>query len=70
MLDGHIQHSPMRLRQDRGFAYEEFMSPYGGINQAAERYKELLTLPEAELVEGVSIDDYSTYRATRFANPI
>ena len=49
----------------------EFMSQYGGINQAAERYKELLMLPEAaELPKGVSIDGYSTYRATRFADPI
>ena len=39
------------------------MSQYGGFNQAAERYKELLTLPEAELAKGVSIDGYSTYRA-------
>ena len=49
---------------------EEFMSQYGGFNQAAERYKELLTLPEAELAEGVSIDGYSTYRATRFSEPV
>ena len=27
--------------------YLEFMSQYGGMNQGAERYKELLTLPEA-----------------------
>ena len=45
----------------------EFMSQYGGMNQGAERYKELLTLPESELAEGVSIDDYSTFRATRFS---
>ena len=31
---------------------------------------ELLKLPEAELAEGVSIDDYSTYRATRFSEPV
>ena len=49
---------------------QEFMSQYGGINQAAERYKELLKLPEAELVKGVSIDGYSTYRATRFSEPV
>ena len=49
---------------------QEFMSQYGGINQAAERYKELLTLPEAELVKGVSIDECSTYRATRFSEPV
>ena len=48
----------------------EFMSQYGGMNQGAERYKELLTLPEAELAEGVSIDGYSTFRATRFADPV
>ena len=29
-----------------------------------------MKLPEAELAEGVSIDDYSTYRATRFAEPV
>ena len=45
----------------------EFMSQYGGINQGAERYKELMMLPEAEVVKGVSIDDYSTFRATRFS---
>ena len=49
---------------------QEFMSQYGGINQAADRYKGLLTLPEAELVKGVSIDGYSTYRATRFSEPV
>ena len=36
----------------------------------AERYKELMTLPEAELAKGVSIDDYSTFRATRFSEPV
>ena len=50
---------------------EEFMSQYGGMNQGAERYKELMTLPEAaELPKGVSIDGYSTYRATRFSEPV
>ena len=48
----------------------EFLEQYGGMNQGAERYKELLILPEAELTEGVSIDDYSTYRATRFSEPV
>ena len=49
---------------------EEFMSQYGGLQGAADRYMELLKLPEAELAEGVSIDDYSTYRASRFADPV
>ena len=43
----------------------DFMSQYGGMNQGAERYKELLTFPEAEIVKGVSIDGYSTYRGPR-----
>ena len=50
---------------------EEFMSQYGGLQGAADRYMELLKLPEAaELPKGVSIDDYSTYRATRFSEPV
>ena len=36
---------------------EEFMSQYGGMNQGAQRYQELMTLPEAaKLPKGVSID--------------
>ena len=50
---------------------QEFMSQYGGMQGAADRYMELLKLPEAaEAPKGVSIDDYSTYRATRFAEPV
>ena len=50
---------------------EEFMSQYGGLQGAADRYMELLKLPEAaELPKGVSIDDYSTYRPTRFSEPV
>ena len=37
---------------------------------AVGRYKELMTLPEAELAKGISIDEFSTYRATRFAEPV
>ena len=46
---------------------EKFMTQYGGMQGAVERYKELMTLPEAKLAKGVSIDGYSTYRATRFS---
>ena len=47
------------------------MSQYGGMQGAVERYQELMTLPEAaELAKGVSIDGYSTYRATRFSEPV
>ena len=49
---------------------DEFINQYGGLQGAVERYKELMMLPEAEVVKGVSIDDYSTYRATRFSEPV
>ena len=58
------------IKEAIGKRDREFLGKYGGLIQAGERYKELLKLPEAELAEGISIDDYSTYRATRFADPI
>ena len=58
------------IKEAIGKRNREFLGKYGGLIQAGERYKELLTLPEAELAEGVSIDGYSTYRATRFSEPV
>ena len=48
----------------------ELFDEYGGMQEAITRYIALGKLPEAELAEGVSIDDYSTYRATRFSEPV
>ena len=48
----------------------EFLAQYGGMGEAGKRYMALQKLPEAELAEGVSIDGYSTYRATRFSEPV
>ena len=48
----------------------EFLAQYGGMGEAGKRYMALLKLPESDLAEGVSIDDYSTYRATRFSEPV
>ena len=48
----------------------EFLAQYGGMGEAGKRYMALEQLPEANLTEGVSIDDYSTFRATWFADPI
>ena len=45
----------------------EFLAPYGGFGGAMERLGVLYKMPEAKVTEGVSIDDYSTYRATRLA---
>ena len=48
---------------------EEFLARHGGFVEAGRRSVELQRLPEAKLTEGVSIDDYSTWLATRFADP-
>ena len=48
----------------------EIFDQYGGMQEAINRYIALGKLPEAELAEGVSIDDYSTFRATRFSEPV
>ena len=45
----------------------EFLARYGGFAKAGKRCVELQRLPETKVTEGVSIDDYSTWRATRFA---
>ena len=46
------------------------LAEYGGFNAAMKKGAELESLPEAKVTEGVSIDDYSTYRATRFSEPV
>ena len=47
----------------------EFLARYGGFAKAGRRSVELQRLPEVKVTEGVSIDDYSTWRAVRFADP-
>ena len=47
---------------------KEILDQYGGFNGALQRLAALQRLPEAKLTEGVSIDDYSTWRAVRFAD--
>ena len=48
---------------------ENFLARYGGFGGAMQRSATLQRLPEAKVTEGVSIDDYSTWRADRFADP-
>ena len=48
----------------------EFLAQYGGMGEAGKRYMALRKLPEAELAKGVKIDEFSTYRATRFSEPV
>ena len=47
---------------------ENFLALWGGFAKAGKRFAELMRLPEEKLTEGVSIDDYSTWRAVRFAD--
>ena len=48
---------------------ETVLAEYGGFNAAMKKGAKLESLPQAKLTEGVSIDDYSTWRADRFADP-
>ena len=43
------------------------LAEYGGFNGAMKKGAELESLPKAQVTEGVSIDDYSTWRSVRFA---
>ena len=45
----------------------EFFDRYGGRGPAMKRASALFKAPQVNLTEGVSIDDYSTWRAVRFA---
>ena len=58
-------------RSRRRTALREFLGQYGGLIQAGGEVQGTPdTLPESDLAEGVSIDDYSTFRATRFSEPV
>ena len=43
------------------------LAEYGGFNAAMKKGAALESLPKAQVTEGVSIDDFSTWRAVRFA---
>ena len=45
-----------------------YLEQYGGFGKAMKRAAALMKMPEANLTEGVSIDDYDTWRAVRFAD--
>ena len=47
---------------------QQFFERYGDRNAAMKRAVALYKTPEAKTTEGVSIDDYSTWRAVRFAD--
>ena len=55
------------LAQAIGNLDEAVMARYGGLNPALRYYVELQKLPAAKVGDGVKIDDYTTFRASRFA---
>ena len=46
----------------------EFLAPYGGFDGAMGGLGMLYRMPDGNVTEGVSIDQYWTYRAVRFAD--
>ena len=46
---------------------EKVLAEHGGFNAAMRKGADLESLPEARVTEGVSIDEFSTYRAIRFS---
>ena len=46
---------------------DDVLASYGGLNPALRYYAELQELPAAKVGDGVKIDDYTTFRASRFA---
>ena len=56
------------IREEMKADDEKGLDQYGGFNAALQRLAALERLPETKVTEGVSIDDYSTWRAVRFAD--
>ena len=62
-----LQQEIQRIGMALSAGDQKVLAEYGGFNAALRRGAELERLPEAQVTEGVSIDEYSTFRATRFA---
>ena len=62
-----VQQEIKAIAEAMGHRDREFLAQYGGFAGAARRSVELQKLPESRVTEGVLIDDYSTWQATRFA---
>ena len=62
-----LQQEIQRIGMALSTGDQKVLAEYGGFNAALRRSAELEKLPEAQMTEGVSIDEYSTFRATRFS---
>ncbi len=56
-----------QIREALGSEDEDMLAEYGGFNAALQHLVKLQKLPKARVTEGISIDDYDTWRASRFA---
>ena len=45
----------------------DVLDSYGGLNPAIQRTAQLASMSDDEVGDGISIDGYATFRATRFA---
>ena len=62
-----LQQEIQRIGMALSAGDQKVLAEYGGFNAALRRGAELERLPEAQVTEGVSIDEYSTFRAIRFS---
>ena len=56
-----------RINKALGDVDEDVLGEYGGFNAALQRTAKLQDLPEAQVTDGVSINGFATWRASRFA---
>ena len=56
-----------RINKALGDVDEDVLGEYGGFNEALQRSAKLQDLPEAQATDGVSINGFATWRASRFA---
>ena len=45
----------------------DVLDSYGGLNPAIQRTAQLVSMTDEEMGDGISIDGYATFRASRFA---
>ena len=56
-----------RISEALGEEDQDVLAEYGGFNAALQRLVKLQKLPEAQVTDGVSINGFATWRASRFA---
>ena len=62
-----LQQEIQRIGMALSTGDQKVLAEHGGFNAALRKGADLESLPEARVTEGVSIDEFSTYRAIRFS---